>query len=198
MQLLQIVFFCNKQNFLPKKQPELSDCFYVDFHLLFDDLQDLHGASLDADAAGDALGSGATNRSDHNLHGADLCALTAGGAELLVDHVDTGLGILGNCTSFTDLCALAALNAGHGLCTVALRNNTNAGQVLVKFFVKSVGASTDTLQASHALYILFNSKLFHTDRNPLFLIFIYAIIIQRFQNSNGNFKIPGKILIFHV
>ena len=94
--------------------------------LFLDDLQDLHGASLYADAAGNALGSGATNRSNHDLHGASFCAFAAGGAELLVDHIHTGLRILGNCTGLTDLSALTALDAGHGLCAASLSCDPDA------------------------------------------------------------------------
>ena len=102
------------------------------------------------------------------MEGASFCALTAGGAQLLIDHVHTGLGILSDCTGLADLFALTALDAGHGLSAGTLCNDLDAGQVFIKFLKESVRASTDTLQASHALYILFNSKLFHTDRNPLF------------------------------
>ena len=137
-------------------------------NLLFDDFQHFHGASLDADAAGNALCSGALSRLHHDLHGADFNALTAGGAELLVDHVDTGLGVLSDSAGLADLFALAALDAGHGLSAGTLCNDLDAGQVFVEFLEEGSGTSTDTLQACHALYILFNSKLFHTDRNPLF------------------------------
>ena len=72
-------------------------------NLLLDDLQDLHGAGLDADATGDALGSGAILIGDDQVEGAGLSALAAAGAELLVDHVHAGLGILGDRTGGTDL-----------------------------------------------------------------------------------------------
>jgi len=95
--------------------------------LLFDDLQDLHGASLDADTASNALGSGAFSRCDHNLHGADFHTLATGGAQLLIDHVHTGLGVLGDSASLAGLHALTALNADIRLCTAALGNNTDTG-----------------------------------------------------------------------
>ena len=137
-------------------------------NLLFDDFQHFHGASLDADAAGNALCSGALSRLHHDLHGTNFNALTAGGAELLVDHVHTGLGVLGDGTGFANLGAFAALDAGHGLCSAVFLHDLDAGQVFVEFLEEGSGTGTDTLQACHALYILFNSKLFHTDRNPLF------------------------------
>ena len=138
-------------------------------NLLFHDLQDLHGAGLDTNAAGDALSGGALSGSDHNLHGADLNALAAGSAELLVDHVNTGLGVLGDCTGLTDLGALAALDASHGLSAGTLGNDADSGQIFVEFLIEGVGASTDALQASHALGTLLNHQFLHK-RNLLFPI----------------------------
>ena len=88
--------------------------------LLLNDLQDFHGAGLDTDATGDALGHRVALLVDHDLHGADLHALAAADAELLVDHVHTGLGILGDGTGFAHLSALTALNTGHWLCSAVL------------------------------------------------------------------------------
>ena len=65
--------------------------------LLLDDLQDLDGAGLYADAAGDALGSDVVFQ-HHDLHGAGFNALAA-----LDAGVDLGLAVL-----FNDL------NAGQG------------------------------------------------------------------------------------
>ena len=129
--------------------------------LLFHDLQDLHGACLDADAAGDALGGDAALGSDHDLHGADFCALTTGSAELLVDHINTGLGILGDCTSLTDLSALTTLDAGHGLGAATLSNDADAGQIFIKGLVESIGAGANALQTCHALSTLLNHQLLH-------------------------------------
>ena len=169
---------------LPKKPP------YSKQKLLFDDLQNFHGASLDADAAGDALAGGSILRCDHDLHGADLHALTAGGAQLLVDHVDTGLGILGNGTGLTDLHALTALDADIGLCAGTLGNDTDAGQVLIELLIKCSRASTDALQASHALYIFLNCELLHK-RTLLFnfyLHFQYTRYIDKKQPIKINFS----------
>ena len=124
--------------------------------LLLDDLEDFHGACFDADAAGDALGSGALRRLDHNLHGADLHALTAGGAQLLIDHVHTGLGILGDRASLANLGALTALNAGHRLGASAFGNDLNAAQVRIKCLKEGCGASTDALQTCHTFRSLLN------------------------------------------
>ena len=141
--------------------------FYVAL-LLLDDLQDLHGASLDTDATCDTLGGRTVFGSYHDLHGANLNALAARGAELLVDHVDTGLGVLGNRTSLTDLCALAALNADHRLSLALLLHNLDAGQVLMELLIESGGTCVNTLQTCHALSALFNCKLLHS-KNPLYL-----------------------------
>ena len=135
--------------------------------LLFDDLQDLHGANLCTDAAGDALAGGTLSGSDHDLHGADLHTLTAGSAELLVDHIHAGLGILGDSTSLTNLGTLTALDAGHRLCCAVLVHNTDARQILVKFLIESLGASLHTFQTSHALSALLNHQFLH-ERNLLF------------------------------
>ena len=108
------------------KQAAIRLPVYVE-NLLFDDLQNIHGASLDADAAGDALGSRALGLQNHDLHGANLHALAAGDALLLIDHVDAGLGVLGDCLMLTDLHALAALDADIGLGTLTLGHDLQAG-----------------------------------------------------------------------
>ena len=138
--------------------------------LLFDDLQNFHGACLHTDTTCQALAGGTLSRGDHDLHGADLHTLTTGGAELLIDHVHAGLGVLRNSTGLTDLHALAALNAGHGLCAGTLGNNADAGQILVKLLVECSRTSTDALQASHALNILLNRQSFHKDNLPFYFI----------------------------
>ena len=135
--------------------------------LLFHDLQDLHGASLNADAACDTLGGRTILRCDHDLHGAGFYALAAGGAELLVDHVDTGLGVLGNSASLTDLCTLTALNADHRLCLALLLHDLDAGQVLMELLIESGGTCINTLQTGHALSALLNCKLLHKKESPL-------------------------------
>jgi len=164
-----------------KKQQPLAAVFYVEM-LLLHDLQDLHGAGLDTDAAGDALGSRTVFRSYHDLHGANLNTLAAGGAELLIDHVDTGLGVLGNGTSLTDLCTLAALDADHGLCFTLLVYDLDAGQVLMELLVESGGTSVNTLQTCHALSALFNSKLLHNKESPLHIFRLYYTrTFQKYQ-----------------
>jgi len=130
-------------------------------YLLFDDLQNLHGAGLDTDAAGDALGSRRAFLEHHDLHGANLYALAAGNTLFLVDHVHTGLGILRNSLMLADLHALAALDAGHGLGSITLGHNADAAQIFIKLFVKCFGTSLNALQTSHALRIFLNSKAFH-------------------------------------
>jgi hypothetical protein len=135
-------------------------------HLLLHDFQNIHGADLGTNATGNALGCGAVGLHDHNLHGACFHALAAADTQLLVDHVNAGLGILGNGAVLTDLHALAALNADNRLCALTLGNNLDAGQVLMKLLIESVGTGTDTLQACHALDILLNSQLLHNKSYP--------------------------------
>ena len=129
--------------------------------LLLHNFQQIHGAGLHADAAGDALCGGAVRLHDHDLHGAGFHTLAAGNAQLLVDHVNTGLGILSDGAILTSLHALTALDAGHGLGTGTLGNHLDAGQILMELLVESGRAGTDALQAGHAFDILFNSKLLH-------------------------------------
>ena len=131
--------------------------------LLFHDLQDLHGASLCADAAGNTLGSRTLALHDHNLHGACLDALAATDTQLLVDHVNTGLGILRDGTVLTGSHALAALDAGIGLCAGTLCDDLDAGQIGIKFLVESSRASLNTLQASHTFSILIDNELLHNE-----------------------------------
>ena len=144
-----------------KKQPEGFPPAAICIQLLFHDLQNFHGAGLDTDAAGDALGSGTLLGHDHDLHGADFHALAAGNALLLVDHVNTGLGILGDGLVFTDLHALAALDADIGLGSAVLVHDLDAAEGDIIYLIKSFGAGLDALQAGHAFCALFNSELLH-------------------------------------
>ena len=130
--------------------------------LLLHDFQNLHGAGLDADAAGDALGgigTGGSGSNDH-LEGADFGALAAAGAELLVDHVHA-LGVLGDGTGLADLGALAALDADIGLDSTVLLHDVDAGLIFVEFLVESLGASPDALQTSHTGGTFLYAKFLH-------------------------------------
>ena len=163
-----------------KKEKAAAAAFSVKTQLLLDDLQDLHGAGLDADAAGDALGSGAVLGHNHDLHGADLDTLAAGNALLLVDHVNAGLGVLGDGLVLTDLHALAALNADIGLGGTVLLNDVDAAQGNVINLIESLGTGLDTLQASHAFCALLNSELLHK-RTLLYILFYYTSIIHMYR-----------------
>ena len=130
--------------------------------LLLDDLQDLHGAGLDTDAAGDALGSGGTLAvGDNQTEGAGLGALAAAGAQLLADHVHAGLGILGDGTVGAGLGAQTALGADLGLGSALALHDLDAGLGDIIDLVESLGASLDTLQAGHALGALLERQLLH-------------------------------------
>ena len=131
-------------------------------NLLLDDLQDLHGAGLDTDAAGDALGSGGTLAvGDDQTEGAGLGALAAAGAELLADHVNAGLGILGDGTVGAGLGAQTALGADLGLGGTLALHDLDAGLGDIIDLVESLGASTNALQTSHTFNIFLNSELLH-------------------------------------
>ena len=129
--------------------------------LLLHDLQDFHGAGLDADATGDALGSGILGLQDHNLHGAGLDALAAANTLLLVDHVNAGLGVLGNGFMLTGTHALAALDADIGLGCASLFHDLDAAEGNIKFLIECFGTSLNALQAGHTLGIFLNSELLH-------------------------------------
>ena len=141
-------------------------------NLLLNDLQNLHGAGLDTDTAGDALGNRIAILLNHDLHGACFHALAAADAELLIDHVHTGLGILGNCPLLADFHALAALDTDIGLSACALGNDLDAGQVGIELLIKSLRATLDTLQACHALGGFIDSEFFHF---KLFSFYRYCV-----------------------
>ena len=162
--------------------------------LLLNDLQDLHGACLDTNATSDALSGGTILGSHHNLHGTDLYTLATGSAELLVDHVDTGLGVLGNRTSLTDLCTLAALDADHRLCLALLLHDLDAGQVLMELLIECGRAGIDTLQASHTLAALLNCKLLHCKESPLLKVRLYYT--SNFKKYQCLFSYYSKKTVF--
>jgi len=133
-----------------------------DKKLFLNDLQDLHGAGLDTDAAGNALGCGSLGLQHHDLHGAGLHALAAGNTLLLVDHVHAGLGILGDGIMLAGTHALAALDTGIDLGSAVLAcHDLDAGQIGIEFLIESLRASLDALQAGHALLAFFDSQFLH-------------------------------------
>ena len=118
--------------------------------------QHVHGAGLDADAAGDALGSSRHLRLVHqNAEGTGSLALAAADAELLVDHIDTGLGILSDGTLLAGLGALAALDTGHGANLAGTLNDLDTGLIRMELLMESLGTGADALQASHTGRTLF-------------------------------------------
>ena len=158
--------------------------------LLFHDFQDVHGTSLGADTAGDTLGSSAAFLHDHNLHGAGFHTLATRNAQLLVDHVNAGLGVLGDGLVLTDLHALAALDADHGLGSAVLLNDVDAAQGNVIDLIESLGTGLGTLQASHAFCAFYNSELLHK-RTLLYKLFIYS-----YHYTYVSIKKQRKKLIF--
>ena len=147
--------------------------------LFFHDLQDFHRTSLDADAAGDALGNGRAFLMYHDLHGTHSHTSAAANAQLLIDHVNAGLGILCDGAMLTSLHALAALDAHIGLCaTVLSGNDLDAGIIGIEFLIECFGASLDTLQASHALGVLLNSQFLHRKNIRSFSVITYLLYIE--------------------
>ena len=138
--------------------------------LLFHDFQHFHGASLDTDAAGNALGSRTLFGHDHDLHGAGLDTLAAADTLLLVDHVNAGLGVLSDGFVLAGTHALAALDANIGLCSAVLVDDLDAAQGDIVNLIKSLGTGLDALQASHAFCALLNSELLHK-RTLLYYLF---------------------------
>ena len=107
---------------------------------------------------------------NHDLGGANFHALATANTLLLVDHVDAGLGILGNCLMLTSLHALAALDTDAGLSAGTLRQNADTGQFLVKILVEGDGTGTDTFQTCHTFRIFLNSELLHKNSPLIFYI----------------------------
>ena len=163
------------------------------FSLLLDDLQDFHGASLDADAAGNALGSGSALVVDHELEGAGLDALAAAGAELLVDHVDTGLGILGDGTGLAGLGAQTALGADLGLGSALTLHDLDAGLGDIVNLVESLGTSLNALQAGHALGALLDRQLLHMFDLLFRVLLTEPLYYEHRKKSTDIFEIFSKI-----
>jgi hypothetical protein len=134
---------------------------------------------------------------DHDLHGANLDTLAAADAELLVDHVHTGLGILGDGTVLTDLHALATLDADIGLGPTLLAcNDLNAGIVGMELLIKGFRASLNALQAGHTLYIFLNSELLH-NREFSFMYCLTLLLYSTFSKiATGKNKFSQKEHIF--
>jgi hypothetical protein len=139
--------------------------------LLLDNFQQFHGASLDTDATGDALGSRILGLHDHDLHGAGFHTLATLDAQLLVDHEHAGLGILSDGAMLTGTHALATLNTHHRLSTGSLGNHVNAAQIFIEFLVEGGGTSPDTFQTCHTFNALFCHKLLHIKGSPFHLLF---------------------------
>ena len=135
--------------------------------LFFNDFQDVHGTGLDTDAAGNTLAGSAAFFQNHYLHGTCLHALTAGNTELLVDHVNAGLGVLGDGLVLAGTHALAALDADVGLGTGALGHDLDTAQGNIIFLIESLGAGLNALQTSHTFTIFLNSELLHKKDSPL-------------------------------
>ena len=152
--------------------------------LFFNDLQNLHGAALHADATGNALACRAAGngRGNDDMEGADLRAFSAARAELFVDHVHTRLGILGNGASLTGFGALASLDAGQRLRSPVLLHHLDACLVLMKLLVEGLGTSPDTLQTCHAGGSFFDRNVLHCQSPSLF--FNGSIIQGSVRNSN--------------
>ena len=124
--------------------------------LALGNLKHVHGTSLDADAAGNALGGGRHLRLI-NQNAERTCSLTLATAhtELLIDHVHTGLGILRDSTLFAGSGAFTALHTGHGANFSGALNNLNAGLIRMELLMKCHRASADALQTGHTGASLF-------------------------------------------
>ena len=126
--------------------------------LAFDDFEHVHGASLYADAAGDALSSGVVI--NDNLEGADFCTLAAANAELLIDHVNA-LSVLLDSACFTNLCALTALDADHGLGFAVLFDYLDSGLIGIKYLIVSFGTGAYASETCHASCFFVYFQFFH-------------------------------------
>lgn len=113
--------------------------------------QDIHGAGLGAEAAGDTFaGCGGSGGHDHDVHGTGLHAFAAAHALLLVDHVHA-LGILADGALRAGARALAAHDAAHDLwLPIRLGGDADAAQIGIKGLVEGLGAGADTAQTGLA------------------------------------------------
>ena len=152
--------------------------------LFFNDLQNLHGAALHADATGNALACRAAGngRGNDDMEGADLRAFSAARAELFVDHVHTRLGILGNGASLTGFGALAALDAGQRLRSPVSSPPPGCMPCPDETPCRRPGTSPDTLQTCHAGGSFFDRNFLHCQSPSLF--FNGSIIQGSVRNSN--------------
>ena len=130
-----------------KKELPFKAVLLICVNLAFDDFENIHGASLYAEAAGDALSSGVFVNND--LEGADFSTLAAANAELLINNVNA-LSVLLDRACFTNLSALTALDADHGLGFAVLFDNLDSGLIGIKYLIVSFGTCTDASEASHA------------------------------------------------
>ena len=129
---------------------------------LLHDLENVHRASLGADAAGGALGGVGLVRSLHDqAEGADAHALAAAVAELAADHVNAGLLILGDSALGAGTSAFSALNAGLRSGSALLIDDLDVGFVGMELLIVSFGTGTHARQASHALHGFLRGKLLH-------------------------------------
>ena len=181
--------------FLKQKNAHGKPWAFIGKILLFDDLQDFHGAGLDTNAASDALGNRRLFLMYHDLHGAGLHTSAAANAQLLVDHVNAGLGVLGNSTMLTGLHALAAGDAGHRLCAGALGNDLDAAEIGIKFLIESFGAGLDALQASHTFGTLFNSELLHNGKLSFIFNLSFILYMVHLENATVNIDIIEPIRV---
>jgi hypothetical protein len=79
----------------------------------------------------------------------------------------------------TSLFTLATLDADHGLSVTGLVGaNLDRAEGHIKFLIECFGTGLNALQASHALGVLFNSKLLHTKKSPLFLYSTLTLYIE--------------------
>ena len=119
--------------------------------LLLYDFQNLHGASFDADAAGNALGCvGCAFRHDHHTKGTSCHTFTAADTKLLIDHVHA-LGILRDGAFGAGAGALAAHDAVHDLgLTVGLGDDLDAAEVGIVLLIEGLGAGDNTAHTSLA------------------------------------------------
>ena len=127
--------------------------------LLLHHAQQVHRTGLGADAAGNALGGRLTHR--HNLHRACLDAVSAADAQLFVDHIDAGLGILADRAMGAGAHAFAALYAGLDLGFALVVHDLYAALGRIKLLVEGLGAGPDAAQARHALNVFIGYKLLH-------------------------------------
>jgi hypothetical protein len=83
----------------------------------------------------------------------------------------------------TDLHALAALDADHGLGSIALGNDLDAGVNGIGFLIECLRTGLNALQACHTFGIFLNSELLHNQELSFVILLRHYYTISPCRNQ---------------